>query len=338
MQRVNQPDRISVDAFADTTTATNGQYYTFTNNAPTTALVGAKKVHMLRASIPYIQNPVPNYQLVFYYYKLANETDIPTANELHAIRFYPSDYVPPGAFANFTPALFWQNPSDLADSLNEAAGANGDDVTYNTLWVQDDVTFAYVPSENVITFQGNDINSYYCAAGYNDPIVLASQASLDIVTYNQDTTTSRQPYAPGWTLNLRLGFAMDGVNIPRGSGTNLVSVKCANLTGRPYAGTIGIYADTYPDLNYSSNVYVYSNIVGNSGYGSTGKRNLLGVIPLDVPLGGVAHYDGHSAPSYATKVASEIYSIDIELRDDASQPFYLPDSANVNIELNILYE
>jgi hypothetical protein len=131
---------------------------------------------------------------------------------------------------------------------------------------------------------------------------------------------------------------MDGVNRPRGSGTNFVSNLCANLTGKSYLAGGNIYADTFPNLNYTTAIYFYSNIVGNSGFGSVNKKNLLAVVPVNVPLGGVLSYDGHSAPSYATKVASEIYSVDIEMRDDANMPFYLPDSANVNVELSILYE
>lgn len=338
MNRLNQPDRISVDSFMDTTTATDGQYYTFVNHAPNTALVGAKKIHLLRASIPYVQMPLPTYQLVFYFYKLPTATTIPTSTHLRAVRLYPSDYIPPTGFTAFTKNQFIQTPQELADVLNTAASPGGDNATYNTLWgAGNEITFYYDADSNQLYWEGTDAGSFYCNAGYNDPIVRASQASTAITTYNQDTTTTRQPFSLGYTLNLRYGFAMDGVNRPRGSGTNFLSNSCANLTGRPFAGLSFIYADTFPDLNYTSNVYLYSNIVANSGYGSVNKKNLLAVIPMSNPLGGVAQYIGHSAPAYATKVASEIYSIDIEMRDDANMPFYLPDSANVNCEIGILY-
>lgn len=338
MNRLNQPDRLSLDSFMDTTTATDGLYYTFVNHAPNTALVGAKKIHMLRASIPYIQPSVPNYACVFYYYKMPNATTVPAAQYLKAVRFYPNDYAPPAGFSFYTINKFFNTPQDLVDALNAAASAGGDSATYNTLWTVDDVTFVYDSVLNQIYWYGSDAASYYCNAGYNDPIVLASQASTAITTYNFDGTTSRQPYASGYTLNLRVGFAMDGTNIPRQSGTALLSVKCANLGGKTFAGTTGVYADTYPNLNYTGTIYLYANIVGNSGYGSVNKKNLLGVVPVNVPQGGVISYDGHSAPAYALKVSSEIYNIEVEMRDEANQPFYLPDSANVNIELNVLYE
>jgi len=338
MNRVNQPDRLSIDSFMDTTTATNGQYFTFVNHSPNTALVGAKRVHLLRASIPYIQSNIPNYSLVFYYYKMPNATTAPAAIYLKAVRLYPSDYIPPAGFTAYSINTFMNSPQDLVDSLNAAANAGGDNVTYNTLWTAGDVTFGYDPGTNTIYFDGNTAGSYYCNAGYNDPIVRASQASTAITTYNFDTTTTPQPYVLGYTLNLRCGFAMDGVNRPRGSGTNFLSNQCANLTGTSFASNAIVAADTYPDLNYTTCIYLYSNIVANSGYGSVNKKNLLAVIPVSVPLGAVISYDGHSAPAYATKVASEIYSVDIEMRDDANQPFLLPDSANVNLELSILYE
>ena len=138
MNRLNQPDRVSVDSFMDTTTQTNGQFYTFVNHAPNTALVGAKKIHLLKATIPYIQLPLPSYQLVFYYYKLPNATTVPSANYLKAVRLYPYDYTPPPAFTAFYKNEFFQTPQDLVGALNLASSAGGDSVTYNTLWTTAD--------------------------------------------------------------------------------------------------------------------------------------------------------------------------------------------------------
>ena len=337
MNRLNQPDRISIDAFMDTTTSTDGQYYTFVNHAPNTAVVGAKKIAMLKATIPNATSVLPSYSLVFYYYKLPNATTAPSSTYLRAVRLYPSDYIPPTGFTAFTQASFIQTPQELVDLLNDAASAGGDNVSYNTIW-GNDVLFVYDADFNTIIWTGTTPGSYYCNAGWNDPNVKASQASNAILTNNQDGTTSRQPFATGYTLNVRCGFAMDGVNRPRGAGSNLLSNQCANLTGRSFANATYIYADAFPNLVYTSNIYLYCNVVANSGYGSVNKKNLLAVVPCDVPPGGIIQYTGHSTPAYALKVASEIYSVDIEMRDDANQPFYLPDSANVNVELNILYE
>lgn len=322
----------------DTTTQTDGQYFTFVNHSPNTSLVGAKKITMLRATLPYIQTSIPDYSLVFYYYKMPNATTAPAAIYLKAVRLYPKDYSPPAGFTGYSLNKFFQTPQDMVDSLNAAASAGGDNATYNTLWTAGDITFFYDTGLASVYWYGNTGGSYYCNAGYNDPIVRASQASTAIRTYNFDTSTSVQPYLAGYTLNLRCGFAMDGVNRPRGSGTNLLSNQCANLTGVSEVNASPIYADTFPNLNYTGTIYLYANIVGNSGFGSVNKKNLLGVIPVDVPQGGVINFDGHSTPAYALKVSSEIYDIQVEMRDEANMPFYLPDSANVNIELNILYE
>lgn len=338
MNRLNQPDRICVDSFMDTTTGTDGQYNTFVNHNPNTHLVGAKKVQLIRATIPNIELPLPYYSLVFYYYRLPTATTVPNNTHLRAVRLYSDDYIAPTGFTAFTKNSFIQTPQELADLLNIAASAGGDSITYNTRWQVGDVVFTYDPASNKINWRGTAATFFYANAGYNDPIVRASQASTDITTYNQDTTTSVQPFVLGYTLNLRVGFAMDGVNRPRGSGTNFVSNSCANLAGRPFANGTNVLADSYPNLVYTSNVYLYSNIVGNSGFSSVNRKNLLSIIPVDVQSGGIIQYIGHSTPVYATKVSSEIYAIDIEMRDDANQPFYLPDSANVNVELSILYE
>lgn len=336
MQRINQPDRISIDSYMDTSTQTNGEYFTFQNHSPNTTLVGAKKIQLLRCSIPFIQNPLPDYCLVFYYYKLPTATTVPNSTHLRAVRLYPYDYIPPAGFATFVANRFVQTPQEFANLLNEAA--TNDNVTYNTLYNANDITFTYDVDSNQILFDGNAAGSFYCNAGYNDPIVRASQASTAIQIFNQDTTVSRQPFSLGYTLNLRVGYAMDGVNRPRNAGTTFVSNSCANLLGIPFAANQFVVSDTFPNLVYTTNIYLYSNIVGNSGYGSVNRKNLLAVIPVDVPPGGVIQYVGHSTPAYSLKVASEIYSVDIEMRDDANEPFFLPDSANVNIELSILYD
>lgn len=338
MNRLNQPDRICVDSFMDTTTSTDGQYHTFVNHAPNTALVGAKKITLLKASIPNAISILPDYSLVWYYYKMPTATTIPSSLYLKAVRLYPHDYIAPTAFTAFTINQFVQTPQELVDLLNEAASAGGDSITYNTLWAVDDITFFYDAETNLINFVGTDPASYYCNAGWNDPIVKASQASTAITIRNVDNTTTQQPFTTGYTMNLRCGFAMDGVNRPRGSFSNFLANSCANLTGKSYTGLVNIYADTYPNLVYTSNIYLYSNVVANSGFSSVNKKNLLAVVPVDVPPGGIIQYTGHSTPAYALKTASEIYSVDIEMRDDANQPFYLPDSANVNLELSILYE
>lgn len=338
MNRLNQPDRICVDSFMDTTTGTDGQYYTFVNHNPNTHLVGAKQVQLVRCTIPNIQLPLPDYSIVFYYYRLPTASTIPNATHLRAVRLYPRDYVAPTGFTAFTRNTFIQTPQELADLLNAAASAGGDNATYNTLWQVGDVAFTYDAVSNKINWRGLTATFFYANAGYNDPLVRASQASTAITTYNQDTTTSQQPYVNGYTLNLRVGYAMDGINRPRGSGTNFVSNSCANLTGKPFANGTNVPADTYANLVYTSNIYIYSNIVANSGFSSVNRKNLLAIVPCDVPPGGIIQYMGHSTPVYSTKVASEMYSIDIEMRDDANIPFYLPDSANVNIELSILYE
>ena len=71
--------------------------------------------------------------------------------------------------------------------------------------------------------------------------------------------------------------------------------------------------------------------------GSGKQHNLLGVIPVNAPPLGVAQYTALT-PNMMSKVVDTIYEISVEMRDDANQPFALPDSAQVNIELAFVYE
>jgi hypothetical protein len=64
----------------------------------------------------------------------------------------------------------------------------------------------------------------------------------------------------------------------------------------------------------------------------------MAVIGVDVPSYGVVQFIGSYNGGEAQPVPEEIYSVAIEMRDDNNQPFTLPQSANVNVELGIAYE
>jgi hypothetical protein len=336
---VNTPDRLSLDAFADPARAAAGSYSSFTNNLGV-AVLNAKQLHLLRATIPYAKLQIPDYQLVFYYYELPDATTVPTATHLKAVRLYPSDYVQPAGFTAFTRNSFFTDPSALVTALNTAASAGGDNVTYNTLWVSGGVTFAYNTTTKQITWYGNTATKYYANAGWNDPLVLASQADpTKITTYNFNTSTTIQPFAPGFTLNLRLGYALSGTCTPPQSFGAAISNSIANLTGvAKITGSTGVVpADSYPNLVFTQCIYLYANTVSNSGLGNYGRKNLMAVIAVDTISFGVIQFIGSYNGGESHPLPDEIYSFTIEMRDDANQPFTLPDSANVNVELAIDY-
>jgi hypothetical protein len=340
LNTVNTPDRLSLDAFADPARAAAGSYSSFTNNLGV-AILNAKQLGLLRATIPNTKLQIPDYQLVFYYYELPDATTVPTATHLKAVRLYPSDYVPPAAFTAFIKNTYFNDPAALVTQLNLAASAGGDNVTYNTLWVSGGVTFAYSTTTKQITWYGNAANKYYANAGWNDPLVLASQADpTKITTYNFNTSTTIQPFAPGFTLNLRLGYALSGTCTPPQSFGAAVSNSIANLTGvAKITGSTGVVpADSYPCLVFTQCIYLYTTTIGNAGLGNYGRKNLMAVVPVDVAPFGVVQFLGSYTGGEAHPLPNEIYSFTIEMRDDANQPYTLPDSANVNVELALSYD
>lgn len=339
MNTVNTPDRFCIDACADPQRGSAATYSSFNNNLGV-AILNAKQLHLLRATIPNVKLQIPDYSLVFYYYELPDATTVPTATHLKAVRLYPSDYVPPAGFTAYTKNSFFTDPSALVTALNTAATAGGDNVTYNTLWVSGGVTFAYSTTTRQITWYGNTASKYYANAGFLDPIVQASQAdSTKITTYNFGTSTSIQPYVLGCTLNQRLGYALCGISTPPQSFGAAVANSIANLTGvAKITGSTGVVpADSYPCLVFCQNIYLYSTLVGNQGLANYGRKNLIAVINVDVPSFGVIQFIGSYNGGEAHPIPEEIYAVNIEMRDDNNQPYTLPLSANVNVEFAIDY-
>jgi hypothetical protein len=335
----NRPDRVSLDAFADTNRGTNAVYSSFTNDLGV-AVLNAKRLHLLRATIPIPKLQIPDYQLVFYYYELPDATTVPTATHLKAVRLVPSDYVPAASFTAFTRNVFYTDPAALVTQLNLAASAGGDSVTYNTLWVSGGVTFAYSTTTKQITWYGNTASKYYANAGWNDPIVQASQAdATKITTNNFGGSTTIQPFVLGATLNQRVGYALSGTCTPPQSFGAAVANSIANLTGKAkITGSTGVVpADSYPCLVFTQNIYLYANIISNGGLGNYGRKNLMAVINVDVPSFGVVQFVTSYYGGEATPIPHELYAVNIEMRDDFNQPFNLPQSANVNVELGLEY-
>jgi len=413
MNTVNTPDRLSLDAYADTERNGNATYYSFNNNLGV-AILNAKQLHLLRATIPNVKLQIADYQLVFFYYQLPDASTVPNSTHLKAVRLYPSDYVPPSGFTTYTKNIFFTDPSVLATQLTTAGAASGDSATYNKLWVSGDVSFTYSSTTRQITFTGATSAKYYANAGFNDQNVLAvmnntattivTSATGDgtngtylvsntagiyvgstvvitgavtsgyngtftvtavtgntsfvvanttptgsafvngkvvvtpnvMLTYNYNASTSLQPMVTGVTLNQRVGYALSGTSVaPYSFGAGISGV--ANLTGIARATSTAVPVDSYPCLVYSQNIYLYSNLVGNQGLANYGHKNLLAIINIEVPSFGVIQFVGSYNGGEAHPLPDEIYGVGIEMRDDNNQPFSLPLSANVNIELAIDY-
>jgi hypothetical protein len=137
-------------------------------------------------------------------------------------------------------------------------------------------------------------------------------------------------------MNLKLGYALSYNTVPPFSSSPITG--CANLTGVGFVAPAVIPVDSYVNLVPTSAIYVFANWAGSGGQSGTGNRNLLGVIPNTTnPFGVITYQEQGNAP-FLVSVLSDIYDLTIELRTDANQPYYLPDSASVNILLGLMYE
>ena len=337
--RVNNPERVFLNSSDDNRNTTDYGFSQFTCTYDT-PILGAKKTMMLRATIPNAQVNIPSYQLVFWYYNLPTATTAPANIYLQAVRLYPSTYQAPAALGTaFTKNRYFSDPADFVTQLNLAAAAGGDNVTYNPYWNDNDVTFAYNASTKQITFTGNTAGRYYCPAGWNDPIVNAAIAAKTIVMPSTANiaTTYPQPLVQNWTLNLRVGYAMSGTSFgPQVTQVNQQPLY-ADITHVAYPNGTAVPADSYPNLVYSQCIYLYSNIVAGVSLGSSGQHNILAVVPSNAPQLGVIQYTALTV-NMMSKLVDTIYEITVQMRDDANQPFVLPDNAQVNIELAFVYE
>ena len=334
--RVNNPERVFLNSSDDP--RQNGEtgfsQFTCTFQTP---ILGARRTQLLRATIPNALVNIPDYQLCYFYYQLDAVDEVPTTNTLRCVRLYPSYYiVPPGLDA--TVNRYFSDPGDLVNVLNTAASTGGDDATYNPLWTADDVAFTYDATSKQIIVTGQTAGKFYANAGWADPNVNLAITQQPIVMPNfNGVGDTPQPLLLNYTLNLRIGFAMSGfstqpqVNL----GTNALA-QYANVCNVPVADGNPLYPDSFPNLVYSQCVYLLANVVAGSGMGSNKTNNLLSVIPVNSPQLGITQYVAATI-NWLTKVPDTIYEIEIQMRDDANQPYQLPDNAQVNIEMGFYY-
>jgi hypothetical protein len=336
--RVNQPSRLFLNSNNDVSNPASFGFNSFSINLQTPVL-NPTKLQLLRATIPNAVQNIPNYQLQFWYYRLPTATTAPTNALLRCVRLYPSDYIPPSGYTNFTENRYVLDPSELVTLLNAAASTGGDDTSYNPYWTVGDVVFSYSSTSKQISVTGQGSGVFYAIAGYNDPLVLAAQAgngaagTIRLNSFNGSDLI--QPTVPQFTLNLRCGYAMSGQSIAPQNNTG--NPRYANITNTAFANAVPIVADSYPNLVYTGSVYLYSDIVAGSSMGSNNEHNLLAVIPNNVPQLAIINYVAATL-TWLNRIPDTIYQINVQMFDDANQPFTLPDSAIVNVELGIGYD
>jgi hypothetical protein len=332
---VNQPERVFVNSFDDPADSgifalwpfANEKYFQFTCRLPTPVLA-PERTQLLRATIPNINVNIPDYQLVFFY---ARE-DVSGNLTYHNVRILPSWISPTDAWAVSTGLPInrqYANYQDFVQALNLAAAAP-DDTIYNPYHIPGDVEFYYDATTRLITMEPNDIANYtYYLVGYKSPVLDALNNS--VLLYNLDSgIPTIQPSIPETSLNLRIGFCQGGGNVILSPTLTVRGLVPPNSTGNRFI------APTYANLVYSQNCYILSNFVQGSGISSGGQHNVLATVPMAAPPLGVSIFNAPLV-NWLTRVVKEIYEINIVLLDDNYQPFLLPNSAIVNVDLGFSY-
>lgn len=339
--RVNQPERLLIRSDDDTTNANQSGFFQFQVNLQTPVL-DPKRCQIIRTTIPNVQLQIPDYQLCFWFYHLATATTVPEAADLRCVRLFPSFYQAPAGLA-FTPIKnrYITDPNDLVSLLNAASSSTfgaGDSVGLNPYFEVDDIDFTYNALTKQINIRGLDNGVFYTPAGYNDPLVLAAIGRQDILCprFDDSAQTFPQAQVAGYTMNLRVGYGMSGNSrgIQSFAGGNQ---RYANITNTAYPDTTLIPADSFPNLVYSNTVSLYASFITGSSLTSHNKHNLLAVVPIQTISLGVNHYIAATS-NLLTKLSQTINNITIEMRDSADQPYILPDSCSVDLEVSFSYQ
>lgn len=334
-----RPDKIVLDSFSDqanTALNNNGVFNRFTNNF-TTPLLKVKGLQLLRANFI---NPLLQLndfsQLTFWYYRTTSATSPAFATtNLYCVRLHPSWFVPASGFTAFTRNAYFNNGTELVAALNAAASTGGDNNSYNTRWLVNDVTFSFNTATRKISFTGNTATFFYSPAAVDDPNV---QALLPGLTMNCiDGNTRSQPFSRNVTMNERLGFAMSINTVGRFPNANS-RVGCASASGVPQANAVATEGDAFPIMIGSQNINVYCSVINGSGNDSRNKKNLLATIPLENVSQGVNSYTLSSVEQPAMNVSGEIYTMDIYFTDDFGDDVFFYPNTNINMELNVFYE
>ena len=352
MATTNRPDRISCDAFSDTSLgnlANNGNYTSFTNTL-TLPLLGVKGVQLIRANFVNSSLQLNDYngQLLFVYSRNTTTAIPADGSTIHVVRLHPSWFVPNDGFTNFVKNKYYNSGTELVADLNLAAASPGDSTTYNPSFLSGDITFSFNTATRKISFQGTVNNLYYAPIPYDHPALAAwlidATHQVRMNGYNNGAggagTGTIQPYARGLLdgsiMNGRLGFAMGYGNKGIFWGADSI-IGCATTTGVPQLGDVETEGDSWPILIGSQNINIYANIVAGSGQDSRTLRTLLATVPIENAPLGVCSYTLTSVDAPALSVGDEIYNIQFTFLDDFGTPFYFSNNYNVNLELNVFY-
>ena len=301
---VFMPDRISFNSKDDANILNNNGFYSqFTVNLRNPVL-SAKTMDLMKTTIPIITTNIPDTETTFWYYRIPCvnystdfSPDTIKLSYLYCIRLQPSAYPRELITSNYPINRYYNSYNDLLIDLNLACNNDFN----NPYFARGEISFALDVSSNKFSFTGaNPVHLssgsvtgfYYLPADANDANVITAQTNL--ATLNFGTAYAgyygfpTQAYISGRTLNTRLGFVNNYINLSQ------TSIGFINQLRPIYEyPSLGIWlllytggtqtAQSYANLVYSQNVNVYCTITAGSAYSSEngGIGNFLLAVPLN---------------------------------------------------------
>jgi hypothetical protein len=235
-------------------------------------------------------------------------------------------------------------------------------------YIKNDIAFSYNQTYNKIVFKGQTADYYYLPASYSDPNIFdpitplkpttGAALRLGVVTNEYVPPVvleptyllggyagNGQPWTVYRTLNMRLGWTWNG---------NTASIPDYKNQFRPVPtyvfnyGSIDVFktvkvlttlsntALTYANLVNTATVIVFLDIVAGSTQDSTGAGGVLGSVPLNIQNNGVGFFDKVLSQKL-TKIPSQLQELRFTFKDEQGNPFLMPNSAVVNLEIGVEY-
>ena len=243
---INQPEKVQISSNdgLDTQVSQDNnveeEFSSFTVRLPR-PINGAKKCQINRIALPSPTTNIADHDCVFWFYRLPkdpvfNRPVAINASYLHCVRLLPSFYhkeIMPTAYGpNCGYNRIFTDYQDLADELAKSCQY---DTPFNPYFLSYDnggIMISYDAELNKFYYTGKvtDGSYYYLAAGYSDTNIMTAEPSPnqnipaptqkagEILQGDTEDDTGLawqqgQPYKKYRTLNLRLGFTWDGVNL-----------------------------------------------------------------------------------------------------------------------------
>lgn len=364
---IYQPEKVQISSNDDLNNSTSQDsevedfYSGFQVQLPR-PINSAKQCQINRISIPTPTTNIPDHDLVFWYYRLPkngalNRPVNVSLTYLKCIRLLPSTYhkeIMPTAYENMGYNRTFTDYQDLATELQKSCLNDTATNQYFLSYTSGGINITYDQTSNKFSMVGGttDGSFYYLAAGYLDPNVAIAAADLQADTEYETglLPISGQPYRRYRTLNLRLGFTWDGANTTfttsyAGCNTSLVNrvrplpsywLSDGLLEYTPNRTTLIYTASSYACLVYTNVINVYCDFTGPSTLDTTFNTGLLASIPMATNNLGVGFYQA-SMDNILSKIPSNLYSLTFYFKDDIGDPYFLPNSAVISLELNFKY-